>query len=469
MSSAQGLVLGLLPCYVSYYEHLAADLRHRKESTVSAAEQALARYGTVVRTPMVSDLKSAQAAAAQLEEAGVDAVVVMTTVAVFGEISFAALRDLKLPVILWHVADSPSVPTGYDMSQVVINSGPIGLIALANTLTRHGRPFKVVVGPLQDPGIEAMMETYMKAVAVVRVFRRSKIGLIGQVFPAMTDVELDTEALHAKVGTRSVHIGPDEFLTAYRAVDRERVEAGIADLQASYQADPMDPEDVNRSIRMALALQDLQAHHALDGGAVNCHGVHCMRNPEVGLTGCYGVTRLNGQGTPFACTGDLPTGLALMAMKAICGSQLNSELDFVDLERDAVLLVNEGVGDLALARPETLRVLGNANFTGVEGRRGVSFTFALQPGPATLLSFTPTPGTGQGWRFVVAEGEILDEYVESMGAPNAFFRFKSGEIRTAFARWCEAGAVHHTALAPGHVAEILAAAAEFLGFDFVAV
>ena len=61
---------------------------------------------------------------------------------------------------------------------------------------------------------------------------------------------------------------------------------------------------------------------------------------------------------------------------------------------------------------------------------------------------TLVPNSPKAYRLIVAEGEVLEDTLPDAGALAGFFRFNSDDMQDAYARWMEAGAVHHAATAP---------------------
>ena len=173
-------------------------------------------------------------------------------------------------------------------------------------------------------------------------------------------------------------------------------------------------------------------------------------------------------GKPFACTGDIPTGIALAIGKRLAGSALYCELYQMDFPGNWILLANGGEGDLSIrARSSTVRLLPEDHYMGTHGP-GTAVAFELPEGPATLISLTPINQTG-GWVLVGAEGRILDSKHHAMEGPNAMSRFDSGNVADAYARWCEVGATHHAGVLPGHHGNVLSHTAEILGITYAAV
>ena len=221
---------------------------------------------------------------------------------------------------------------------------------------------------------------------------------------------------------------------------------------------------MSRSARLSLALDSMVGEHALDGGAFNCHGNNCLQNPRIGVTGCYGVSRQTWEGRPFSCTGDLPTAIAMKILRDLAGAVLYGELDLVDEARNVVLLANGGEGH-SNAAAGAVRIVGNENFAGLHGR-GASLQFEPFQGDATILSFTPN---GEGYRMIAAEGTLEAAPATSLGVFHAAFRFRSGSVGASYEQWCEAGPVHHIAIAPGLWIEHLEYVARLWGFGITTI
>ena len=79
------------------------------------------------------------------------------------------------------------------------------------------------------------------------------------------------------------------------------------------------------------------------------------------------------------------------------------------------------------------------------------------------------PNSPKAYRLIVAEGEVLEDTLPDAGALAGFFRFNSDDMQDAYARWMEAGAVHHAATAPGHWLRELEDVAALLELEIVSV
>jgi L-arabinose isomerase len=129
-----------------------------------------------------------------------------------------------------------------------------------------------------------------------------------------------------------------------------------------------------------------------------------------------------------------------------------------------VLVAAGGEGDPAWADDGVI-LEANDHYPGTRGE-GTSVSFALQRGPATLISMSPSH---DGWVIAWGAGEIVETRYRDMRGPNAMFRFDSAASPDAMSRWIISGATHHNALAPGRLDVEIPALAEALGVRHVRV
>lgn len=452
---------GLLTLYVPFYESIA-NLRAEKEACVSSIVGRLAGDAEVIWPGLVDSIEAARRARDLFRQEQVDAIVVVPLVAAFGALGWAAIEEADVPVVLWNIQPSPGIPEPYDMTELIRNSGCLGTEALANTLARAGRFFRTCFSA-GHPAVPRRVAVFLRAAAAAADLRRATFGRIGSVFPQMTDVQMDAAEWTARTGSRVAEIPPAEITSACLDQEASAVAARVDEITAAHACENLSSDELARSARLSLALDAIVARHGLDGGAFNCHGENCLRNPEIGVTACYGVSRNTTEGRPFSCTGDLPTAIALYLMKHLAGSAIYGELDFVDPAANAVVIANGGEGDFTAADGE-VRMVGNENFAGLHGR-GASPKMSPRHGRATLLSFTPLDAARE-YRLVVGTGDLVDVPIRGLSVLHQAFRFDGVAADLAFEQWCDAGAVHHLALAPGDWAEELCLAARILKFEF---
>ena len=379
-----------------------------------------------------------------------------------------AIRTVpRAPVIAVGTQELEEIPDDYATEEAARRSLTVGLVMFTNVLVREGRQFTTLVSPVGTNDLDTLLRESLRAVAVATVVRTSRLLAIGKPISGYLDVEVSPEAL-GKLGVEVIDVDAAGISTALASVDSDGVEALVGDLRDRFDATAVDDATLERSARLALAMGGLCREHGATAGAVNCHGDVLRWNPGVGITACLGVSLCTGNGRPFACTGDIPTAIALALGKNPAGAALYCELYQLDFPGDWLLVANGGEGDPTIrARSSPLRLLPEDHYMGDHGP-GVAVAFGLPEGPATLISLTPVNHTG-GWVLVGAEGRILDSKHHAMEEPNGMFRFESGDVADAYARWCAAGATHHAGVLPGHHGDALRRTANILGISYAAV
>jgi L-arabinose isomerase len=472
------LRIGYLPFYVDYYEGICADFPREKAANAKRCAEALAQHGEVVwNGELIRNVESAAAVGKKLAHENLDCVVVFTSIAIFGAIPWAALQHLSVPILIWNAQQIRTVGKGYTMVEIVRNTGQIGTQALANTLVREGRWFHVVTGYEKSKRTAEDLKRFCSIIRVVNAVKKARLLAIGQFFPAMTDILIDEAAFKQHIGATVMHVSNEELTKRYQETlgvpplggkNRKPPKGGTPNALVDEVRELTDDESL-RSSRLCATLQSLVEEHCADGGTLNCHVGVCLRNPVIGITACYSLGVQNSLGRPFTCTGDLPTAIAMLMLKKLTGISMYTEVQVMDEKRKTIVIANSGEGEDGIRRKDSKSIVrGNTNFTGVHGR-GASFAYSLQPGAATIISFTPSPKSTRPFRLIVAEGEILRESLPDAGALAGFFRFKNADLHTGYTRWLEAGAVHHAATTLGHWSRELKAVAELLNIDFIEI
>lgn len=464
------LRIGFLPFYVDYYEGICADFPNEKMAAANRCAERLSSFGRIVWDhQLIRDAVSATAAGKTLANSDVDVVVVVTTIAVFASIPIAALRELMVPILIWNAQEIDRVGASYSMVEIVRNTGQIGTQALANILVREGRQFRIVCGYEASVETSAALDRFFSVIETVAILKRARLLSVGDGFPGMTDVELDDEYASAHLGATIAHVSPARLTDVYREADPDLVKHETIECTAANSVSDISDDELDRSVRLSVALETLVAEHHADAGTLNCHRGNCLQNPAIGVSACYSLGVQNSRGRPFTCTGDLPTALAMLMLKKLTGVALYTEVQVMDESRGAVVIANSGEGEAGIRRlTEPSRLIGSRNFKGLHGR-GAAYAHPLEAGPATLVSLTPTPMGAKAFRLIVAEGEILKEALPDAGLLAGFFRFQHLNLHVGYKRWLEAGPVHHAATTKGHWQSELNEVADHLNFEFVGV
>lgn len=420
----------------------------------------LRREFDVVEAGMLTSDDEGEHANVLLRDAKPDVLVFAPSMAAPPSYAARAFAGLEAPLVVWNGPTIDRLPAGLTQAQATVNSSQVAAVMLANALIRERRPFATITASPTDPDDVALVTRTVRAAAAASRLRGASVLRVGDPFPGYLDVEAGPGDL-ALLGITQRSVTVEELNAAFEGVDEARLAAGLADLDGRGWTRREGASD-GRSMRLALALDDLARANDAVAVTVNCHSNLLRWNPAVGITACLGASLLTASGVPVSCTGDLPTALALVVARALSGRALYCEFYTPERETGLMLLAAGGEGDPAWAdTAHPVVVEPNEHYPGDHGA-GAAISFRLEPGLAAALSFSPVGGT---WRLAWATGEIFEARYDTMGGPNGMFRFDSGSAFEVGARWIASGATHHNALARGRLDMEIPVLARALGIE----
>jgi L-arabinose isomerase len=460
----------LIVPYNAFWEaSVPYDLRADREALADTAQAALTSRVAVAVRGTVASVEEGVSLGRRLRAEGVEAALVLQTMAVMPAYTLAALGEIPdIPVVVWTAHRHRRVPVDFDHSGITSEGATVGTPMLTNTLVRSGRPFDLVVGLIDDEATLRAVADALRFGTVATRLRHARVGRVGPVFEGYDCVDADDSRLRGSIGIEPVRIRAAELRDLYLAVDSARVAELERETRELYDVDPSAEGDVlSRSLRAACGLDDLVQRHRLDAGAINCHVPEIRFGDDVGIAPCFALGRQTSRGVPWACSGDVVAAVAMLTLKLLGAAAQYHELESLDHETGELVVASSGEHDLAFAseRPRLIRNL----WYDADPRCGACACFAAPAGPATLVGFTELDAPQPGYRFVVAEGEFTGTAWPGVGTPHAAFRFGNGPAVEAWTRWCRAGVNHHSAATPGAFAGAVTSVARFLAVDSVRI
>ena len=284
-----------------------------------------------------------------------------------------------------------------------------------------------------------------------------RIGRIGEHPVGFDTCAYDAARLSALAGVAVSEIDLDDLFAQARdvpasvaAATRAQVEGVLDDL------DTVDQDELDRSLRLKSAIEDIRAAGHYDAFAIRCW-------PETftdyGGAVCGPVSMLGEKRLPCACEADVYGALtALMLQRVADAPAFLVDLVDVDSADGTSVVWHCGQAPVSMANPGTRpRATIHTN-----RKMPLLFEFTLRPGRVTFARMSQARGET---KLVIASGEVQD-------APMAFTG-TSGVVRfdTAPARFLDAligsGVEHHMALAYGDHRQTLRGVAAALGIDIL--
>lgn len=457
--------IGLLSVRFTLFDaQMGADFPARMQAHRARSIALLEPHFEVIAPSIVESDADGDAAAALFSAVRPDAIVFAPAMAAPPSHAIRALAGFDAPLVIWNAPSIVRLPTDLSQAEATVHSTTVAAVMLGNVLVRQGRPAAVVTAAHDDPAAVERLVRTVRAAAAAGALRGATYLRVGDPIAGYLDVEASADDL-AKLGVRETAIPLAAWEVAVAAVSATAARNLLAELhEAGWRGDPGPAAEASAKVAIALGLA-LDGSGAI-GGTVNCHGPWFRGSHVVGLTGCLGVACQTAAGRPISCTGDQPTAIALGLARRLAGAALYCECYVLEIATGLVLLAAGGEGDPAWADPPGAVTLeANDHYPGVRGE-ATSVSFGLRPGPATLISLSPT---GEGWILAWATGELVESRYANMRGPNAMFRFDRDPADRAVEAWIGSGATHHNALAPGRLDVEVPALAHALGIRSIQV
>lgn len=441
-----------------------AHLRPKFVQATNDLAKRLSEYGDVVNPGFVEYEPDAERAAQQFNEANVDLIVVVELAYQKGTVPMRAILGTKAPILVWNTQQIRHLSENADFDIIMLNSGMAGLPELTNGLRRTDRSFRMITSQVDDPQGLARIGDCATAAAVVTRLRKARVGTIGHPYDGMTDLMVDQLSLRKSVGPTCSPVESERVAAISSSLPAEKVKALAEDERRHFRTEAIAPETLDRSVRLALALEQVVREEHLDALAILEQS--WLSDPRVGIVANYGAGRLMSLGVPCVPEGDVPTAVCMLLLQELTGQATILENYVMDFDHNTILLSHDGTGNPDLAATADVFVKPSIYYRGVHGF-GAAYEFAYAPGEVTILSLVPL--SGGEWRLIVAEGESVPMKPRPLSAPQMSFRHSSGSVEQYCDRWCVSGASHHMALAYGNLASKVNCIGETLGIEVVVV
>ncbi len=457
--------------YWTFWESTLDAIKFRKERETILDEVSEFLYNNeyqVIRFPFVDSPEIGKSIADQLLTSNLDAVLIVQTMAVPTSHLLPVIESLPgVPILVWALQNSLSLDDDFSESEITSLGSTVGTPMLTNFLNRKGRMHRVIFNSNQENDYSEVLEE-LEIATVAGSLKSAKLARIGEAISGYFCVDAESNELQNALGLEVVELTAEDFASSYQEVEQEQI-----DLLASESKEYVVSEDLetfNQTIRAAAALENIDKKYAISMGAMNCHVDEIRFSKEIGIAPCFALGRETGRGVPWSCSGDVITAVAMYVARALGGAALYHEIEALDFETGEFVIANSGEHDLSWCRHGDVPLLQANPWFAKDELTGGSLCFDLPPGEATLVAFTPFHNEVSGYRFVVAEGNITERSFSSSPTVGGAFRF-SGNLSPAesWLNWVNAGVNHHSAIAPGHLANKVKKVAEYLNIGFVEI
>lgn len=455
----------------AYFPNFAAEQYGVYPRAIAALEKLAAEWDfhLVTVADGVQTAEQAEAARRQLEDAGVDFLLVQASSFAMGDVILPVAR-MDVPLGLWAVPE-PSLEgeiplnsfTGFNMFASIVRLN----------LPERRFPFKWFYGEAEEDQFRRRLRLTVQALTALKRLRRTRIALVGDVAPTFYNLVYDVEAIEARLGVQVEQVALDEVFRRVEGYEASQVSALVAEMTARAAEVAVSEEWMERTGRIVLALRDVAAEGGYGALALRCWPE--FQSELGGIGPCAAVSWLNEIGLPVSCEGDVLGAVSMLTLHYLTTQKPVTMMDLVAVvEAEGQGLVQfwhcgptaASLADEAGQRFTYHPTLDRASPPDAP-RSGVSSDLVLAPGPATIMRFTPAAD-----RAFLLSGDIVEGptrgYDGSRGwLSNLRINGEPASIPDLMETMAYHGLPHHYPLGLGEWADALRELAGWSGIDIL--
>jgi L-fucose isomerase-like protein len=348
----------------------------------------------------------------------------------------AAARLCPAPCLIWPVQGRFALPSS----------------ALAAGALREARlPVELLFSPPDHPRARERARRVARAGTAFSRLRRSRIGVVGGLFPNLVSCRYDPQTVSSRLGATLVPIAFDELRAGMQSASprMSETEPTRNAITSSYGVDAADVNALTAGIKLHLALKQAAQDQRLDAFATECW---TGLPRELGLNPCLGFVE---DAYTLACEGDVMLCVSLLIVRYLTGARAYVG-DLFDVDLDGSLTLVHCGGPASLAANRQSVVLAKSQLALERGFETITCRPRLQAGPVTLFRLY-----GQDCdQMHVALGELA----RCEQSPNLSVSLKLAGDRWDFLSQCFG---NHYVVAPGDIRHELNLLAQWLGIRIV--
>jgi len=453
--------VGLLGCGYFEYWRMYPGLQKTVQRDLEKVHKNLSRDLEVVYPGMVDTLDAAEKAGKVFAESRIDLLVVVEGTYLPDFMTLQAIEHVsKVPVILFNIQTESDVSPDDDYAATLRNSSLIGISQLTGTFHKINKKYQVVVGEINEEDAYKQIKSLVKAYEITRRLRSYTIGIIGQVFRGMFDLECDRAKVKGFLGPEVMTIQIDHLVKACQEVSEGDAKKAAGKLLQRFSAKGITREDAEKSCRLGLAMRKITKQYRLD--ALCFLGQHYIEK-KTGAPARMGASMLIEEDRfMVACEGDVGGLVMMQIMYELTGNvPLQAEWGQFDVKNNALFLLGHGITSPELASGEAKVTLTRSpEEWGFQGN-GINYQLIIKPGKVTLGHFL---NTAHGWQMFISEGEALEFPSLPCDEIHALVRVEK-PVKEYLAEVLKNGVAHHLIVVHGEVVPELTSIADFMGID----
>ena len=445
--------------YFEYWRMYPETLEKNVKSDMERVKENFKkRFPNVVCSDMVDTLDAAEEAGNLFKKEDIDILVIAYGTYLPDFMTMHVINKLNgVPVVFFSVQNTEKIDVNSDYEHSLRNSSTIGIAQITGTMRKLGRDYKIVVGSIDDERAYKKIGVYVKAVQAIKDIKEANIGVIGNVFRGMYDLELSKTFLKSAFDVNVIYIQSGHLLAEWEQVTEKEVKEVSDKLLARFKTRGVTENDVMRAIKLAIAMQRLAERFRLD--AMCFLDQHFVQKQTLTTARIGASLLMESSDITVACEGDLGGLVTMMLMKSISGEgALMGEWGEYDADLNSCLIMGHGIGVPSLAKSDDeITLTRTPEEWGFEGG-GLNYELIVKPGDVTAAHVIET---ADGYKMIVSPAKSVDMKALPYNELHAMIQVKT-PIKEYLEKVFDSGVTHHCIVGISDMSEELLAVADYL-------
>jgi L-fucose isomerase-like protein len=284
-------------------------------------------------------------------------------------------------------------------------------------------PVELLYAPYDHPDFIERLRCVIRAARAYSRIERSRIGVIGGLFPNLVSCRYDPQIVNSRLGATLIPIPFEEIRNRIQSIatnmnDLEQLQGKIT---GSYKIESTDLNALNAGVQLHLALKQIAVEQNIDGFATECWSGFPR---ELGLNPCLGFVE---DAYTLACEGDVILCISLLLVRYLIDTSAYVG-DLYDLDMNGIIMLVHCGAPASLSSNKEEIVVSKSQLALERDFETITCRPRLENGPVTLFRFY-----GQECdKLHLASGELLSSEL----SPNLMVKIQLNGNRWDFLDQC---------------------------------
>lgn len=455
-----GIRVGLLLFGYFEYWRMFPELRMQVENNLKVVADRLSARYEIVSTDLIDTLDSADISGKILKDSEIDALVIVMGTYLPDFITMHTINYVRdIPILIFSAQESGNIDKNSTYAKRLCNSGMLGVAQLTATFRKTNRKYKVVVGNINDDGAYEKIDKFLSSIQAIKDIKEANIGVIGNVFRGMYDLELSKTFLKGTFDVNVIYIQNTHLFNSWELTTEKDAQEVAERLISKFEMRSVTKQDVIRACRLYLAMRRLIDDLRLDSLCfLDQHYIQKL----FGTTARIGASLLLEElSVPVSCEGDIGGLVLTMLMQSLSKrNPVQCEWGEYDEATDSCLLIGHGVADSKIAvSDKDVKLTRTPESWGTS--TGLNYEFRIKPGVCTVSSLLELPAK---YTMLVSKAESIPAPAMDINEVYALVRFNM-PIKQYLEKVFEYGISHHCYLIDADIVDSLKTISELLNIE----